>query len=59
MPKGYRLTNLEQIARRGLTKGARVLHFGSKEARLIELLNHVQTAVFDGAIKAVVQAGLT
>jgi len=34
-------------------------YFGSKEAVLIELLNRVQTAVFDKAIKAVEQAGPT
>jgi AcrR family transcriptional regulator len=58
--KGYRSTNLEQIAgAAGLTKGAVYFYFGSKEAVLIALLNHVRTAVFDGAIKAVEQAGPT
>lgn len=58
--KGYRSTNLEEIAgAAGLTKGAVYFYFGSKEAVLIELLNHVQAAVFDGAIKAVEQAGPT
>jgi len=58
--KGYRSTNLEQIAgAAGLTKGAVYFYFGSKESVLIELLNHVQTDVFDGAIKAVEQAGPT
>ena len=57
---GYRSTNLEQIAgAAGLTKGAVYFYFGSKEAVLIELLDHVQTAVFDGAIKAVEQSGPT
>ena len=58
--KGYRSTNLEEIAgAAGLTKGAVYFYFGSKEAVLIELLNHVQTDVFDGAIRAVEQAGPT
>ena len=58
--KGYRSTNLEQIAgAAGLTKGAVYFYFGSKESVLIELLNHVQAAVFDGAIKAVEQSGPT
>ena len=58
--KGYRSTNLEQIAgAASLTKGAVYFYFGSKEAVLIELLNHVQTAAFDGAIRAVEQAGPT
>lgn len=56
--KGYRSTNLEQISgAAGLTKGAVYFYFGSKEAVLIALLNHVQAAVFDGAIEAVEQAG--
>ena len=58
--KGYRSTNLEQIAGAAdLSKGAVYFYFGSKEAVLIELLNRVQTAVFDKAIKAVEQAGPT
>jgi AcrR family transcriptional regulator len=56
--KGYRSTNLEQIAGAvGLTKGAVYFYFGSKEAVLIALLKRVQTVVFDKAIKAVEQAG--
>ena len=58
--KGYRSTNLEQIAGAAdLSKGAVYFYFGSKEAVLIELLNRVQTAVFDKAIKAVEQSGPT
>ena len=58
--KGYRSTKLEEIAgAAGLTKGAVYFYFGSKEAVLVELLNHVQTAVFDGAIRAVEQSGPT
>ena len=58
--KGYRSTNLEQIAGAAdLSKGAVYFYFGSKEAVLIELLNRVRTAVFDKAIKAVEQAGPT
>lgn len=58
--QGYRSTNLEQIAGAAdLSKGAVYFYFGSKEAVLIELLNRVQTAVFDKAIKAVEQAGPT
>jgi len=58
--KGYRSTNLEQIAgAANLTKGAVYFYFGSKEAVLIELLNRVQVVVFDKAIKAVNQAGPT
>jgi len=58
--KGYRATNLEQIAGAAdLSKGAVYFYFGSKEAVLIELLNRVQTIVFDKAIKAVEHAGPT
>lgn len=58
--KGYRSTNLEQIAgAAGLTKGAVYFYFGSKEAVLIALLKRVQTLVFDKAIEAVEQAGPT
>ena len=58
--KGYRATNLEQIADAAdLTKGAVYFYFGSKEAVLVELLNRVRAAVFDKAIKAVGQAGPT
>ena len=56
--KGYRSTNLEQIAgAAGLTKGAVYFYFGSKEAVLIALLDRVQTVVFDKAIKAVERVG--
>lgn len=58
--KGYRSTNLEQIAGAAdLTKGAVYFYFGSKEAVLIALLKHVQAIVFEKAIKAVEQAGPT
>ena len=48
MSKGYRSTDLEQIAGAAdLTKGAVYFYFGSKEAVLIELLNRVQTVMFN------------
>jgi len=56
--KGYRSTNLEQIAgAAGLTKGAVYFYFRSKEAVLVELLDRVEKVVVDGAARAVEDAG--
>lgn len=56
--KGYRSTNLEEIARASrLSKGAVFFYFGSKEAVLLELLKRVQTIVVDEAIEFAALAG--
>lgn len=56
--KGYRSTNLEQIAGAAkLSKGAVFFYFGSKEAVLLELLKRVQAIVVDEALETASQAG--
>jgi AcrR family transcriptional regulator len=56
--KGYRSTNLEQIARDAkLSKGAVFFYFGSKEAVLLELMKRVQAIVVDEAIRTAGAAG--
>lgn len=56
--KGYRYTNLEQIARAAkLSKAAVLFYFGSKEAVLLRLLERVQAVVVDEALAAAAQAG--
>ena len=56
--KGYRYTNLEQIAGDAeLSKGTVFFYFGSKEAVLLELLKRVQAIVVDEALEAAEQAG--
>lgn len=56
--KGYRYTNLEQIAGAAkLSKGAVFFYFGSKEAVLLELLKRVQAIVVDEALESAKQAG--
>jgi len=56
--KGYRSTNLEQIAGAAkLSKGTVFFYFGSKEAVLLELLKRVQSIVVDEALATAKQAG--
>ena len=56
--KGYRSTNLEQIAGAAkLSKGAVFFYFGSKEAVLLELLKRVQAIVVDEALETAAKAG--
>jgi AcrR family transcriptional regulator len=56
--RGYRATNLEQIAGAArLSKAAVLFYFGSKEAVLLELLKRVQAIVVDEALNAAAQAG--
>ena len=56
--KGYRSTNLEQIAGDAkLSKGSVYFYFGSKEAVLLELLKRVRAIVVDEAIKTANAAG--
>jgi AcrR family transcriptional regulator len=56
--KGYRSTNLEQIAGAAkLSKGTVLFYFGSKEAVLLELLKRVQAVVVDEALQSATQAG--
>ena len=56
--KGYRSTNLEQIAGAAkLSKGAVFFYFGSKEAVLLELLKRVQAIVVDEALETATNAG--
>ena len=56
--KGYRSTNLEQIAGAAkLSKGTVFFYFGSKEAVLLELLKRVQAVVVDEALQAATHAG--
>ncbi len=56
--KGYRYTNLEQIAGAArLSKGAVFFYFGSKEAVLLELLKRVRTIVVDEALQSATNAG--
>jgi AcrR family transcriptional regulator len=56
--KGYRSTNLEQIAGAAkLSKGAVFFYFGSKEAVLLELMKRVQAIVVDEAIRTADAAG--
>jgi AcrR family transcriptional regulator len=56
--KGYRSTNLEQIAGDArLSKGAVFFYFGSKEAVLLELLKRVQAVAVDEAIKTAAAGG--
>lgn len=56
--KGYRSTNLEQIAGAAkLSKGTVFFYFGSKEAVLLELLKRVQSIVVDEALQTAKQAG--
>ncbi len=51
--RGYRATNLEQIAAAArLSKATVLFYFGSKEAVLLELLTRVQAIVVDEALKA-------
>jgi len=56
--KGYRSTNLEQIAGDAkLSKGAVYFYFGSKEAVLLELLKRVQAIAVDEALETAKNAG--
>jgi AcrR family transcriptional regulator len=56
--KGYRYTNLEQIAGAAkLSKGAVFFYFGSKEAVLLELLKRVRAIVVDDALETAAKAG--
>lgn len=56
--KGYRSTNLEQIAGAAkLSKGAVFFYFGSKEAVLLELLKRVEAIVVDEALETAAKAG--
>jgi AcrR family transcriptional regulator len=56
--RGYRATNLEQIAGAArLSKAAVLFYFGSKEAVLLELLKRVEAIVVDEALKSAAQAG--
>jgi AcrR family transcriptional regulator len=56
--RGYRATNLEQIAGAArLSKAAVLFYFGSKEAVLLELLKRVQSIVVDQALKSAALAG--
>lgn len=56
--KGYRSTNLEQIAGDAkLSKGAVYFYFGSKEAVLLELLKRVQAIAVDEALETAKKAG--
>lgn len=56
--KGYRYTNLEQIAGAAkLSKGTVLFYFGSKEAVLLELLKRVQAVVVDEALQTAARAG--
>ena len=56
--KGYRYTNLEQIAGAAkLSKGTVLFYFGSKEAVLLELLKRVQAVVVDEALQTAASAG--
>ena len=56
--KGYRSTNLEQIAGDAkLSKGAVYFYFGSKEAVLLELLKRVRAIAVDEALETAKKAG--
>lgn len=56
--KGYRSTNLEQIAGDArLSKGAVFFYFGSKQAVLLELLKRVEAIVVDEALDTAQKAG--
>jgi AcrR family transcriptional regulator len=56
--KGYRSTNLEQIAGDAkLSKGAVYFYFGSKQAVLLELLKRVRAIVVDEALQTAKKAG--
>jgi AcrR family transcriptional regulator len=56
--KGYRSTNLEQIAGAAkLSKGTVFFYFGSKEAVLLELLKRVESVVVDEALETAARAG--
>lgn len=56
--KGYRSTNLEQIAGAAkLSKGTVFFYFGSKEAVLLELLKRVEAIVVDEALDTAAKAG--
>jgi AcrR family transcriptional regulator len=56
--KGYRSTNLEQIAGAAkLSKGTVFFYFGSKEAVLLELLKRMEAIVVDEALETGARAG--
>jgi AcrR family transcriptional regulator len=56
--KGYRSTNLEQIAGAAkLSKGAVFFYFGSKAAVLLQLLKRVEAIVVDEALDTAQKAG--
>jgi len=56
--KGYRSTNLEQIAGDAkLSKGAVYFYFGSKQAVLLELLKRVRAIAVDEALETAKKAG--
>jgi len=52
--KGYASTTLEEIAATvDMTKGSVYFYFGSKEAVLLELLNHAEQIVVDPVIESI------